>query len=164
MTPTEKDFLDVIDQEQERILRICRNYSAGRIEQDDLFQEVMLNLWKSFGSFRGESSRSTWVYRVALYTCMAHYRNRKKADERKLAYLQEYDTAEKREEDSHHERLDKAIRQLNDIDRAILILYLEERSYAEIAAIIGISESNAGVRINRIKKRLKQIISQDGNG
>ena len=152
-----------MDSEQSRILRICYNYSHSDAEQEDLFQEVMLNLWKSFDTFRGESSRSTWVYRIALYTCMAYYR-KKKRREKTLHESAREGVSSPGEDGTRNEFLTKALSQLNEIDRAIIILWLEERSYAEIASIIGISESNVGVRISRVKQKLIKYKEQYGYG
>ncbi len=163
MNEQESVFLDSINAEEGRILRICRNYSRNQAECDDLFQEVMYHLWKSFDSFRGESSRSTWIFRVTLYTCMDHHRKKKRQDEAIYTFAADQSQSEK-DPEPLFQALHRAIQRLKEIDRAIMILYLEERTYAQIAEIIGISESNVGVRITRAKSKLKEIIDRNGNG
>lgn len=163
MASSEQEFLNVIEAQQGRIRRICRNYSDDRDTEEDLFQEVMLNLWKSFDSFRGEASRATWVYRVTLYTCMSVFRNKKKQQEADYQYAGSADS-EPHDNEERIGRLHAALRQLNEIDRAVVILFLEERTYEEIGSIVGMSQSNVGARLHRAKQKIKRIMEGHGDG
>lgn len=144
------------------IRKVCRLYTDNQTDFHDYFQEVVLQLWRSFGSFRGESKASTWVYRVALNVCLSQLKLKKRRvtatpldPEAAQRWADEpYDTTE----EEQIKQLYVAIRQLKELDRAIILLYLEERSYDEMADILGISQSNVGVRINRIKKQLNKLI------
>ncbi len=162
MTSQEKEFIDIIKRERHRITRICANYSSEKMTRDDLFQEVMYNLWKGFESFRGESTRETWIFRVTLYTCMQHYRKVMRNAKALESYIPENDPNDAEMTDSIRD-LHKAVRSLDESDRAIMILYLEDRSYAEISSIMGISQSNTGVRISRARQKIKKIMKSYGN-
>ncbi|MDL2255244.1 sigma-70 family RNA polymerase sigma factor [Parabacteroides sp. OttesenSCG-928-G06] len=122
---------------------------------DDLYQEVVLNLWKSFPSFRGESSYSTWIYRIALNTCISFYRK----SSRKPMYVELLPDLKLSFEDNsvYVRELYALIERLNKLERAIIFLYLEDRPYKEIADIIGITPTNVSTKINRIKEKLKKM-------
>lgn len=140
------------------IVKICRAYSDSRAEQDDMFQEVCLQLWSSRHQFQNRSKWSTWLYRVALNVCLSLTR-KKQTHRQWQGEQQEPGTAQNRAfENEEVQQLYRAIRQLKEADRALILLYLEEKSYAEIAEIIGATENNVGVRLNRIKKRLKKLM------
>jgi RNA polymerase sigma-70 factor (ECF subfamily) len=162
LTNKEQDFLEIINDNQLTIMRICRTYGKGLMEAQDLFQEVMANLWKGFSSFRGDSSRATWIYRVTLYTCMQYYRKQKRQTElnKEIPNPQTIIEDDDQKDDQIH-ALRSAIRHLAEIDRAIMILYLEEHSYAEIGNILGLSESNIGVRITRAKQKIKKFMDSE---
>lgn len=138
------------------LFKVVRAYAFNLADQDDLFQEISLQLWKSIPSFRQDAAESTWIYRVALNTAIGWLRREK----RQLAEPSSLDAVEhtlKAAETRRDERLDwlyAAISQLNEIDRSLTLLMLDGYSYREMASILGISESNVGVKINRIKKRL----------
>lgn len=141
------------------ISHICRAYSHDEESLKDLIQEVSLQLWRSHQSFEGKSQTSTWVYRVALNVCLSHARkSSRRVDTVPLA---EYD----RGEDTHNpqkeqmEKLQWAIRQLDVSDRAIILLYLEDKSYKEMSEILGITISNVGVKVNRLKDKLRKLIN-----
>lgn len=148
------------------IYKICRVYSSDQ-DFEDLFQEVLISLWKSHDSFEGRSKLSTWIYRVALNTALTYQRKasklRFKTSSEELPNLStsyHYDT--KREEQV--ERLYRAISQLKKDERSIILLYLEEKQYNEIAEITGLTTSNIGVRINRIKKKLFHLLNTKNHG
>jgi RNA polymerase sigma-70 factor (ECF subfamily) len=123
---------------------------------EDLYQEVIINLWKSYPEFRGESKIQTWMYRIALNTCVTFLRKsglRPKTQpitDEHLSYADYGDSTQIKE-------LYNLINKLNAIEKAIVMLYLEDRSYDEIALIVGITKSNVGVRISRIKEKLAQM-------
>jgi RNA polymerase sigma-70 factor, ECF subfamily len=153
----EKAFLQAINDHQKIIYKICRIYRDSREDQEDLFQEIVYQLWKSYPSFNGKSKNSSWIYRIALNTAMAVYRKASLP----INYVEEFpESIHPRNESrasENAERLFWILRHLNDSEKALVSLYLEDFSYKEIAEIIGISESNVGVRLNRIKNKLKEI-------
>ena len=143
------------------ITKICRAYTNSQEDFEDYYQEVCLQIWKSRHNFKGNSEWSTWIYRVTLNVCLTLVKKtgvptEKLKAQHKLLPSQEGDSVEK---DQAINELYRAIKALSDIDRAIILLYLEEQSYREIAQIMGMNTTNIGVRINRIKKRLKTILN-----
>ncbi|MEO6284078.1 MAG: sigma-70 family RNA polymerase sigma factor [Dyadobacter sp.] len=154
----EKIFLQTIKEHQNIIHKISRMYRNTKEDQQDLFQEIVFQLWRAFPGFRQESKVSTWMYRIALNTAIAVYR-KPKADIRLSNDLPEH--ADFITEASEQEELMyRALRQLNDSEKALISLYLEDYSYQEIAEVTGISENYVGVRLNRIKEKLKSILNQ----
>ncbi|HEY3372856.1 MAG TPA: sigma-70 family RNA polymerase sigma factor [Prolixibacteraceae bacterium] len=155
----EKEFLKLVHDYQKIIYKVCKVYRDKVEDQEDLFQEIVYQLWKSYPTFKGESKISSWMYKVSLNTAMAMYRKGKPD----IDYLEEFpeqihpSTEMKVSENA--ERLFGALRKLNDPEKALIALYLEDFSYQEIAAIVGISESNVGVKLNRIKSKLKTILN-----
>ena len=155
----ENAFLQSINDHQKIIYKICRIYRDSKEDQEDLFQEIVYQLWKSYPSFKSESKISSWIYRIGLNTAMAAYRKVRPS----IDYVEEFPERihpynESREPEAG-ERLYWILRHLNDPEKALVSLYLEDFSYQEIAEIIGISEINVGVRLNRIKNKLKEIIN-----
>ncbi|MDT0686288.1 RNA polymerase sigma factor [Autumnicola psychrophila] len=142
------------------IIKICRAYTDTEEDFQDYYQEVCLQIWNSRNSFREESKWSTWIYRISLNVCMSLLRKSKKKQVRASDYIevQNVPDEEKAFQDESLKLLYKTIRQLSELDRAIILLYLEEKSYKEIAAIIGTTSNNIGVRITRIKKQLKNLL------
>jgi RNA polymerase sigma factor (sigma-70 family) len=151
-------FLELLNGHQGVIHRICRAYATEYAERQDLFQEIVYQLWRSYPRFRRESSQVTWLYRVALNTALTTVRRRAR-----LPRLVPLDTAPEpsapqiRAHESEGETLHRLVGQLGRIDRAILMCYLEDLSYARIAEIVGISESNVGARLTRIRTRLRTL-------
>jgi len=158
----EKSFLKDINEHQGIILKVCSMYCDDRDDSEDLFQEIVLQLWKSYSGFKGEAKISTWMYRVALNTAITRLRKTKRRPDNQRLGNDNFDIAEvanNRLDIQFSAELQQAINMLNRVDRALMMLYLDETSYSEIAEIIGISESNVGVKINRIKNRLKSILN-----
>lgn len=144
------------------IVKICRAYTNTEEDFEDYYQEVCLQIWRSRDSFRGDSEWSTWIYRLSLNVCMTLLKKRKG---RPTVFASDYldtATAEDRHEfrDESLNELYGAIRRLSEVDRAVILLYLEEKSYAEIAGIIGTNPNNIGVRIARIKERLRRLLNE----
>ncbi len=154
----EKQFLQLIHDHQGIIYKVSALYRNSKEDREDLFQEIVYQLWKSYPGFRGASKASSWMYRIALNTAIAIYRK----PGVQVAHYPELpvDLHPLQEEtiSENEERLFEALRSLNDPEKAIIALYLEDFSYEEIAAITGISENNIGVRLHRIKNKLKAII------
>lgn len=158
----EKKFLSDFEKNQNIVHKICRVYTTNQNAHNDLFQEITIQLWKNYGKFRGDSKFSTWMYRVALNTAISLYRKStrtvKTQDISDFTYKiqsEEYDDTEEQQ----LKALYKAIRQLNDIDKALIFLYLENKAYKEISETLGISEVNARVKMNRAKDKLKKILT-----
>ena len=154
-------FIQLINQHQRVIHKVCSMYTHADQAHEDLFQEVMLQLWKAYPSFRHESKVSTWIYKVALHTALTALRKTKRKDKLRAENEYTFQQLQQTEDTEKADRLatlEQAIKSLHAGERAIVLLYLEEKSYKEMAEILGISESNVGVRINRIKKKLKSIV------
>lgn len=136
--------------------KIVRAYAFTPADQDDLFQEISLQVWKSIPDFRGEAKASTWIYRVALYAALAWTRREKRQPmTQPLAALEERLTIRAEPIDERLEWLYAQIAGLEPVDRSLCLLLLDGFSYKEMAEMVGISESNVGVKIHRIKQRLR---------
>ncbi len=161
-TELEHQFVTELESNQNIVHKVCSLYTDNREAHNDLFQEIAIQLWKAYPRFRGDSKFSTWMYRVALNTAITLYRK-----SRKQPRTQDYDSViykiRAEEYDPTVEEQLKlmysAIRQLGDIDKALVFLYLEDRNYSEIAETLGISEVNARVKMNRIKTKLRTILN-----
>ncbi|GAA3936049.1 sigma-70 family RNA polymerase sigma factor [Chitinophaga oryziterrae] len=152
----EEDFLQMIRQHQAVIHKVCRLYRDTREDREDLFQEIVYQLWKAFPAFEGRAKLSSWMYRIALNTALASFR--KRAPDITYPVTLPERIADPPAGDLQQEQLFAALKQLNDSDKAIIALYLEDMSYQEIAAIIGIDENYVGVKLNRIKTKIKNIL------
>lgn len=153
----EQEFLNQLTSNEDMVHKICNIYASSYEEKQDLKQEIIYQLWRSYPSFRGESKFQTWMYRVALNTAL--YFNKKKplltTDLRNIQIGEDNSLKELEEE---LQKLYRAIRTLDQIDRAITFLYLEKHSYEEIGKIVGITAKNVSVRLVRIKNKLRQLI------
>jgi RNA polymerase sigma factor (sigma-70 family) len=158
----EKQFVKLLDENQNIIHKVCRVYTNNSDAHKDLFQEVTIQLWKAYPKFRGDAKFSTWMYRVALNTAITLYRKSKRriqtSDISDFHYKLEYDEYDG-EIEEQMQLLYKAIHQLSDIEKALILLYLEDKPYKEIAETMGITEVNARVKVNRIKTKLKTILN-----
>ena len=154
----ETEFLELIHNNQKIIYKICRLYRDSREDQEDLFQEIVYQLWKSYPGFKRESKISSWIYRIALNTAIAIYRKSKISINYYEEFHEHIHPSDEKPISENEERLFWALRKLNDSEKAIISLYLEDFSYQEIADITGLGESNVGVRLNRIKNKLKEIL------
>ncbi|MFK7804048.1 MAG: RNA polymerase sigma factor [Anaerolineae bacterium] len=157
-----------LDQHKGIFFKIVRAYAFNLHDQDDLFQEISLQVWKSIPDFRGDSKPSTWIYRVALFTASTWVRQEKKRpSDQPLADVEHTLTmADSGVQDSRLDWLYEQIGQLDPIDRSICLLMLDGFSYKEIASLVGISDSNVGVKIHRIKQTLsarKPHAAQENN-
>jgi RNA polymerase sigma-70 factor (ECF subfamily) len=158
----EHEFVSHLEKHQNIVHKICRMYTNDQESHNDLFQEITIQLWNAYPKFRGDSKFSTWMYRVALNTAITLYRKSKKQ-----LRTQNYDEVSfKIKADVYDDEVEKqlqlmykAVKELNDIDKALVFLYLEDQSYREISEMLGISEVNARVKMNRIKKTLRNILN-----
>lgn len=158
----EQKFLTDFEQNQNIVHKVCRIYTTNQDAHNDLFQEITIQLWKNYSKFRGDAKFSTWMYRVALNTAISLYRKStrrvKTQDISDFAYKiksEDYDETQ----ELQLKALYNAIRKMNDIDKALIFLYLEDKPYKEIAETLGISSVNARVKMNRAKDKLKKILN-----
>ncbi|MBZ9729319.1 sigma-70 family RNA polymerase sigma factor [Salegentibacter sp. JZCK2] len=158
----EHQFVTNLEKYQNIAHKICRIYTNDQDSHNDLFQEITIQLWKAYPKFRGEAKFSTWMYRVALNTAITLYRKKKRS-----IRTQDFDTVDfkiKAEEydDETEQQLKvmySAIQELNDIEKALVFLYLEDKNYRDISETLGITEVNARVKMNRVKTKLKNILN-----
>ncbi|ANI90526.1 RNA polymerase subunit sigma-70 [Arachidicoccus ginsenosidimutans] len=145
------------------IMKVCRVYAYDVHDRQDLFQEIVIQLWKAFPNFKGQSKVSTWMYKIAIYTAIAGLRKQKSfirySDPQQLPQDSVYVPYDETK-DKQLEELYRAIAQLDEIEKAIVMLYLEGKTYDEMEEIMGISSGNLRVKVSRIKDKLKQIIKQ----
>jgi len=163
MTPeTEAEFLALLDKNQNIVHKICRIYTSDEDAHKDLFQEISIQLWHAYPNFRGDAKFSTWAYRVALNTAISLFRKSKRdvktTDLELHSFRLKYDEYND-EEEQQLKIMYQAIRQLNDIEKALVYMYLEEKDYAEISETLGITEVNARVKMNRVKTKLRKIVN-----
>ena len=156
----EQKFINLINEHQGLIHKISMMYEHDPDARNDLFQEIVLQLWKSFPSFRGEAKITTWMYRIALNTAISGFRKSTrhiKTEDLREVHMNISDAwGDDREED--FQKLQWAIRQLSEIERAMIMLALEEMPYEEIAETIGITQNNVRVRMNRIREKLRKLM------
>lgn len=155
-------FLDMLLEHQRIVHKVCALYAAGAQDREDLQQEIVLALWRSIPSFRGEARVTTWMYRVALNVALLRRRRR---DVRREVAIEEEPPARPgldEEGDEGARLLHECIRELPEVDRAIVLLHLEKHSYEEIAALTGLTRSNVSVRIVRLKDRLRERLVARG--
>ena len=160
----EKEFLQIIKRNQGIIHKVCNIYCDDQDDRNDLFQEIVAQLWKSFPSFREESKFSTWMYRVALNTAITTFKKTKRRpDQNRLTYEnfqlkdENYDT----ETEDEIKNLHRAVAQLTGVEKSIVLLFLENKKYEEIAEITGITQNYVRVKMNRIKKKLKKFMETE---
>ena len=160
MKELEKEFAAVVQENKATIYTVCYMFSADREEVEDLFQDALIALWRGFSSFRGESNIRSWIYRVALNTCISSERKRRRRDE-SVRLDMSIDLFTDTDDDSRQaQMLRQRIGKLGVFDRAIVLLWLENLSYEEIGAIVGITAKNVSVRLVRIREQLKNMSNE----
>lgn len=162
MTDREREFSQLVKDNKGLIIKVSRLYTNSPEDEQDLFQEIVLQLWRSYDTFRGQSKISTWMYRVALNTAITLFRKKTKSpqtDELMDYHHRDYveDNDEKQQQIS---LLYKVVKMLPKMERAIVMMYLDDLPYREIAETLGISEVNARVKMNRLKKTLKELMEK----
>lgn len=150
------EFIELINQHQNIIHKVCRLYMNNATEREDLFQEITLQAWSAFKTFRGDSKFSTWLYRVALNTAISFYRKEKRNPTVENSNDFPEQTESTHETEEQLQAMYKAIGSLSKIDKALVMLYLEDYNYDDIARILGITANNVAVKMNRIKTKLKE--------
>ena len=157
---TERQFEKHIAENEMLIHKVCNIYAYSRADRDDLFQEIILQLWKSYPKFKGAAKFSTWLYRVAINTAITGLRKKKNI-------ITSYDPATPHadikddtaaiEDEERLQQLYAAIEKLNQLEKAIVMLYMEDRSYEEMEDILGINQGNLRVKLSRIKEKLREL-------
>ena len=158
----EHSFVTQLEANQNIVHKICRLYTHDSDSHNDLFQEITIQLWRAFPKFRGDSKFSTWMYRVALNTAITLYRKSKRKIKTQDFESISFKISAEVYDDTEEQQLKlmySAVKELNDIDKALVFLYLEDKSYREISAALGISEVNARVKMNRTKEKLRKILN-----
>lgn len=156
MNNNESEFSKIVRENKSTIYTVCYMFSKDENEVNDLFQEILLNMWKGFDSFKKQSKVSTWIYRVAMNTCISADRKKKRRKDN-VPLSMDVNLYEDSDTDSRQvQQLHSRINKLGLIDRAIILMWLEDMSYDEIAAIVGITPKNVGVKLFRIKEQLKK--------
>ena len=155
----EKEFAQIVKEHKRQIYTVCYMFSKDADEVADLFQEILINMWKGFPSFRGESSVSTWVWRISLNTCINTRKIRKLETIPLNVNINPYEDVD--EEGLQVRQLYERINKLGLIDRSIILMWLENLSYEEIGAILGISVKNVSVKLVRIREKLKQMSNRN---
>ena len=158
----EHKFVTELEDNQNIVHKVCTLYTNDRDSHKDLFQEITIQLWKAYPKFRGDSKFSTWMYRVALNTAITLYRKSKRRirtqDYESVIFKIKADEYDETEEQQLKLMYD-AVKQLGDVDKALIFLYLEDKGYTEIAETLGITEVNVRVKMNRIKNKLRTILN-----
>jgi len=162
----EQEFLNRIEKHKGILYKVSKMYMDNSDDQQDLFQEIVCQLWKSYDSFRNESQFSTWMYRVAVNTAIVFLKKEKrKVDKYEIASENiRDDEGDSDIKESQIDHFYKAVQKLEKIDKAIIFYQLEGFSHKEIGDNLGISEGNARVKLNRAKEKLKEIIKNQGYG
>ena len=161
MQNNKEAFIKLLEEHRLIIYKICNSYCKNQYDRDDLAQEISYQLWKSFHHFNGSVKFSTWMYRVALNVAITFYRKTKTSES--IIQLKEPDMETEDKKEDNINSLQQFINELKELDKALMILYLEEKSYAEMSEILGITETNVATRISRVKDKLKQRFSTLSN-
>ena len=166
MKSLKEEFLEIISNYQGILHKVNLIYFRNVSDREDNFQEIIYQLWKSFPDLRNKNSIGSWIYAVSINTSISRLKKKTRIEYREELpeSMDTYDIEEEASREDDFRLLLQAITNLNEIDKSIMLLYLEEKSYDEIAEILGISKSNVGVRINRAKELLKKTLNISENG
>ncbi len=164
----EKQFLELIEGNRARILRLCRVYAWTAPDQEDLYQEIQFQIWRALPGLQMEAHANTWLYRVALNTAISHVRKQKTGSRQDIPVGQEqiHELIERQQTTSSPpnpqlDRLYEAIAKLDKVERGLVTLFLEDLSYEEMAEVLGLSSSHVGVMLHRAKKKLSQLMQEE---
>lgn len=171
MTAKEEQFRKIVEEQQERVWNICRHYARSVDDTKDLQQEVMINVWRNLDSFRGESNISTWIYRIAVNTCLTYIMKENRRSDFNLSIdyksvehlMNEDNTTEKRLTEQKLDDMMNTINQLTVIDKLLISLSIEKVSTREMADIIGITEPNVRTKLSRIREELRSKMKGGNN-
>ena len=158
-----EDFVNLLKENRGIIFKICNSYCPNKNDREDLAQEIIFQLWKSYNNFNADYKFSTWMYRIALNVAITFYRKENKTSQT-IAFTETLPEVEDKRDGIHEKeenisRLQQFINELKELDKALMILYLEEKNHKEIAEILGITETNVATKLSRIKDKLKQKFS-----
>lgn len=163
MNPTnEKEFLEMLRTNTLLVKKVCCMYSDNNDDKQDLEQEICLQLWRAYPNFKGNSKTSTWLYKVALNTAITFFKKQKKKEKGNEICTEFYELTANTDDNDQAEKLaemHKAISSLSKIEKALVMLYIDEKPYDEIADILGISAVNARVKLTRIKEKLRNTVN-----
>ena len=154
----EKEFLGMIEAQQRTIYKVCYMYAKDQDDLNDLFQETVLNFWKGYPNYRGDSKLTTWVYRIAMNTCITFLRHSSTRPQTvHMTANVASQTAADEDTNAQLQDLYQLINRLGKLERALILLWLEERSYQEMADILGLTKANVAVKLNRTKEKLRRM-------
>jgi RNA polymerase sigma-70 factor (ECF subfamily) len=163
----QEEFVKLVQEHRGMLYKVCRLYCFSEHDRQDLFQEIIVQLWKSYPKFRAESKFSTWLYRIALNTAISDLRKqRRRITPIDPGHLpdQLQDMQYSREQEEQLQQLYAAIGQLTEVEKALVMLFLEDKSYDEMEEILGINQNNLRVKMNRIKEKLRKITKETAYG
>jgi RNA polymerase sigma-70 factor (ECF subfamily) len=158
-------FLNALEENKQKLYRVCSIYSKDQEDAKDLFQEVLVHVWRSMASFKGNASINTWMFRIALNVCL-RFKSKHTKNQSRFIRLDSMTIANMGSEEPTGEeneqliRLRSCVQQLNEANKAIVALYLEGLAYREISSILGVSENNVAVKVKRIKTKLMNCINE----
>ena len=161
----ENTFLEALEQNQQKLLRICSVYAKDAEDTKDLLQEVLIHIWQSMPNFKSNSLLSTWMFRITLNVCL-RFRSKKSKKQKRFLHMDSIAMANLPSEREYNEQptqlvqLRNCIKVLNEADKAVITLYLEELPYKEISGILGLTENSVAVKVKRIKKKMLNCINQ----
>jgi RNA polymerase sigma-70 factor (ECF subfamily) len=158
----EAEFIELVNRHQGIIHRMCRVYATTAGDRQDLFQDILYHLWKSYPTFKHEAAFTTWMYRIALNTAITSLRKIKRKPQH-VGIDETIENAVRTADDNGDddiELLHQAIRKLNPVERALIMLYLEDLSHKEMSEVLGLTPSNIGVKLSRIKSKLQTLLRQ----
>lgn len=164
-TPTEVTFLKLINQHKGILYKASRIYADSTEDREDLQQEILIQLWKSYQNFKGNSEFSTWMYRVAINTAITYLKKEKQRNSNQTTYDHQYEILQEDYNPKKDKQLDvfyHAVQELNPLEKAVIFYFMEGMSHKEIGNNLGLSEGNARVKLNRTKEKIQQIIKKAG--
>lgn len=154
----ERKFIELVTGNQQIIYKVCYFYTSDDFTLDELYQETVINLWKAFPGFRGDSKVSTWIYRIAMNTCVSYMRkSSSRPDTIPITFNLADNLVDNDTQNIYLQELYRMINKLGKLERALVLLYLEDKSHQEISEIMGISKNNVAVKLSRIKDKLKKM-------
>lgn len=158
-----QEFHQIVEQHKGILFKVARTYCRNVDDRQDLLQEMMIQIWKSLPRYNDTFAITTWLYRIALNVAISFYRKNAKRDNLNIPLIEQLSPIHDEVSNDKQEQLNllnKFISELNDLDKALMLLYLDDKSHAEIAVIMGISVSNVGTKLGRLKDKLKKKFSQ----
>ena len=156
----QQEFLRLLNEHQGMIRKVCNVYASRPADREDLFQEIIVQLWKAYPSFKGNSKFSTWLYRISLNLAISGRRKQRKELLVSDFAMERVDEVES-VLDEQIKQLYNALEQVNEVEKALVLLYLEDKSYAEMEEILGLSQNALRVKMNRVKGKLRKIIKPE---